>query len=285
MNILRGAGTRGLRGIPARNGLIIRPLLGVNRALITSYLQARGATSRDDPSNRNLRFLRARVRHLLLPAAPGVAPSLIRIAALAGAIEARLAVAGAADERVAEPAVRRAALHRLYVEAGGRQPGLGRAHLAAMDRLLATGRTGATLSLPGHVVFRVLAGGRPAFVSDRAVAERASEGEILERPCPGCDDPDAVHLRPGALTVGTRRPGLRLRPAGGRGTRKLQDLLVDAKVPRHERDGRPLVFLDGDLAWVPGIAVDELRSTPKSLPGRHVWMGRGKTSPMVRSGH
>jgi tRNA(Ile)-lysidine synthetase-like protein len=43
---------------------------------------------------------------------------------------------------------------------------------------------------------------------------------------------------------------------GGRGSRKLQDIFVDARVPREERDDWPLVFAGEKLAWVPGIALD-----------------------------
>jgi tRNA(Ile)-lysidine synthase len=55
--------------------------------------------------------------------------------------------------------------------------------------------------------------------------------------------------RPG-LVVRSRRPGDRL--AGRR--KKVQDLLVDAKVPRAERDAWPLVVQDDDVVAVPGIA-------------------------------
>ena len=55
--------------------------------------------------------------------------------------------------------------------------------------------------------------------------------------------------RPG-LVVRTRRPGDRL--AGRR--KKVQDLLVDAKVPRAERDTWPLVVSGDDVVAVPGIA-------------------------------
>jgi tRNA(Ile)-lysidine synthetase-like protein len=61
-----------------------------------------------------------------------------------------------------------------------------------------------------------------------------------------------------------------MRPRGGRGTRKLQDIFVDARVPREERDTWPLVFASEKLAWVTGIAVDsDLASTPGSI-GQHV---------------
>jgi tRNA(Ile)-lysidine synthase len=55
--------------------------------------------------------------------------------------------------------------------------------------------------------------------------------------------------RPG-LEVRGRRPGDRL--AGRR--KKVQDLLVDAKVPRGERDDWPLVVCGDDVVCVPGIA-------------------------------
>jgi tRNA(Ile)-lysidine synthase len=52
------------------------------------------------------------------------------------------------------------------------------------------------------------------------------------------------------LTVRTRRPGDRL--AGRR--KKVQDLFVDAKVPRAERDSWPLVVAEDGVVAVPGIA-------------------------------
>ena len=55
--------------------------------------------------------------------------------------------------------------------------------------------------------------------------------------------------RPG-LEVRSRRPGDRL--AGRR--KKVQDLLVDAKVPRAERDGWPLVVHGTEVVAVPGVA-------------------------------
>jgi tRNA(Ile)-lysidine synthetase-like protein len=52
------------------------------------------------------------------------------------------------------------------------------------------------------------------------------------------------------LEVRTRRPGDRL---AGR-SKKVQDLLVDAKVPREERDTWPLVVLGDEVVSVPGVA-------------------------------
>jgi len=53
------------------------------------------------------------------------------------------------------------------------------------------------------------------------------------------------------LTIRNRRPGDRVALSGG--ARKVQDLMVDAKIPRSERDRVPLVVAaDGQILWMPG---------------------------------
>ena len=67
-----------------------------------------------------------------------------------------------------------------------------------------------------------------------------------------------------ALTVRSRRPGDRLRPVGLGGEKKLQDLLVDAKVPRDQRDAVPLVCASWGIAWVVGHRLDERAKVGKN---------------------
>jgi tRNA(Ile)-lysidine synthase len=59
------------------------------------------------------------------------------------------------------------------------------------------------------------------------------------------------------LSVRSRRPGDRLRPLGLGGEKKVQDLLVDAKVPVEERDEVPIVCAAWGVAWVVGQRIDE----------------------------
>ncbi len=59
------------------------------------------------------------------------------------------------------------------------------------------------------------------------------------------------------LTVRSRRPGDRLRPLGLGGEKKLQNILVDAKVPAGERGGVPLLCAGDQIAWVIGHCMDE----------------------------
>lgn len=75
MRLLRGSGTRGLAGIyplqrvegGAGDLAIVRPLLGVRRREIEEYLRGLGQEWREDRSNLDLRHLRNRIRHQLLP--------------------------------------------------------------------------------------------------------------------------------------------------------------------------------------------------------------------------
>ncbi len=57
--------------------------------------------------------------------------------------------------------------------------------------------------------------------------------------------------------VRTRLPGDRFQPSGMAGTKKLQDFLVDTKVPRHWRERIPLVVCQRGIAWVVGYRVAE----------------------------
>lgn len=59
------------------------------------------------------------------------------------------------------------------------------------------------------------------------------------------------------LRVRGVRPGDRFHPLGAPGRRKLQDFLVDEKVPREERDRVAVLESDGEIAWVIGMRIDE----------------------------
>jgi len=68
MRILRGTGPTGLGGIaPCIDGLIIRPLIEVERREVEAYVRARKIPYREDETNRDLRYQRNRVRRRLIP--------------------------------------------------------------------------------------------------------------------------------------------------------------------------------------------------------------------------
>lgn len=277
MHLLRGSGLAGARGMPGRRGPYLRPLLGVWRAQVVAFLKERGVEALDDPANRDSRrFARARVRHELLPRleldAPGLKRRLwaaaVSVAHLHDELERQ--AADLADEREAYRAAPRAVRMEGYRRLYGRQPALSRRHLEAMDSLALGGRTGSGLDLPGGLRFRV---DRQRLAVEPARLPPPPAPTLRSRPCQGCQEAGAVHLRAELrLRVGNRVPGLRMRPLGAPGSRKLQDILTDAGVPRHLRDGLPLVFAEGRLAWVPGIALDVEALALPGEPTQHVWL-------------
>jgi tRNA(Ile)-lysidine synthase len=95
LHIIRGAGTRGLRGLQAVqelkfNGIVltvIRPLLEIQREETEEYCQRFHLQPRSDSSNFSLSMLRNRVRRELLPILknynPGVSDAILRISSIA----------------------------------------------------------------------------------------------------------------------------------------------------------------------------------------------------------
>jgi tRNA(Ile)-lysidine synthase len=86
---------------------------------------------------------------------------------------------------------------------------------------------------------------------------RFGEWEVEARP----DGEGEVALSAAALgdtvTVRGWRDGDRMRPVGLGGSKSLQDLFTDRKVPRELRRSLPVVEAAGEIAWVAGVAVDE----------------------------
>jgi tRNA(Ile)-lysidine synthetase-like protein len=58
-----------------------------------------------------------------------------------------------------------------------------------------------------------------------------------------------------------------MRPAGMDGTRKLQDIFIEAKVPRGERGRVPLLYFGAECIWVVGVKRSE--RAPASPRGGH----------------
>ncbi len=282
LHLLRGCGLAGMRGMPASRGVFVRPMLSVWRSEVEDYLSLRGVEALQDPANSNAAYARVRVRRDILPALerdrPGIVrrfhQAAIRAAALhdsiSGAAESTLN-AGAATRSVVAAAPEPVAaemMRQLYARAGGAQPSLSRAHLAAMLRLAQAGSGGRGVDLPGGLRFRIVGETMQIVALQRA---RRPAPRLEVSACDGCGDITAAHLRPDLeLRLGYRTPGLTMRPLMGRGTRKLQDIFVDARVPREDRDSWPLVFAGDSLAVVPGIAVSKDMATCPGEPSLHV---------------
>jgi hypoxanthine phosphoribosyltransferase len=167
------------------------------------------------------------------------------------------------------PAIARLVAQRLADEsAGGRAPAL----TAHADAILALANHPGTtsLDLPGGL--------RASSEYGRVRIERAPATEpptTAELPIPGrvafgdgelvsergsfaiADGTLAAAALAPTLEVRAWRPGDRMRPLGLGGSKSLQDLFTDRKVPREARHRLPVVVSDGEIAWVPGVATGE----------------------------
>lgn len=298
-------GVRPLLGLPARRGTIVRPLLARGRSELRELAAAAGLPFRDDPSNESPDYARNRIRNEVLPVleelAPAVEASIAETRAELGEDAAelerlaaeRLEASGAAAataisaEQLAgvAPPLRRRILRALAERAAGRPVALGRARAAEILRLAADPE-GGTVELGGgvearieygHVRFAAGAEGEGGEAGEALLTVPGScrfgawevRAEVREPPgeVAGAEvallDPAALAI---PLTVRSWRSGDRIRPLGLAGTKSLQDLFTDRKVPRSLRRTLPVITSGGRIAWIAGVAVSEEFAAAPGVP-------------------
>lgn len=268
---LRGTGIAGLAGIPYRRDLFIRPLLDVRRAQILAFLHKRNISFVTDPSNANRRFARARIRHDILPLLarenPRVVDALLGLArearrqvrfewrrGLPSELYLPTRVANVIDRLVREPS----GTQTVSVAGGevlvtyGRVSFMPRA-LSVAEPVTVDGSMNQAMNATIDAVveqagpFRVRSAPAPAILLANT---RHAQGQS-----PATFDSGSVHW---PLEVRAIRPGDRMVPRGGRGSRKLSDLLIDAKIPRRERSLLPVLCdARGTILFVPGLRPSE----------------------------
>ena len=297
MRLAQGAGASGLASPRHRRGRIVRPMLDCSHAEAMAFLADQGRTWREDATNSDTTRLRARIRVEVVPLMRGINPRFDdavsrTLDVLAGEDEllSEMAQAFAAQfservggevrfDRARMLTLSRAMLRRTVREAlFAAFPDSSRLEFDHIEALC---------DAMGIDTFaRDLGDGLRAFTEyGTLIVSGDSEGDSPLAPCllpiPGAvdlgpagrlsaeasspselsSDPysallDQAKLR-GSLTVDSVRPGDRMRPLGMTGTRKLQDLLTDAKVPRRHRARVPVVRDGAGIVWLAGVRVSE----------------------------
>jgi tRNA(Ile)-lysidine synthase len=316
-------GRRALLGMAPRRGRLVRPLLDATADETRAHCRAHGLDWREDASNSDPRFARARVRHGLLAALRDVAPAAERtIAETAAQLRDEAAVLDAAARQALAglgggPAVEAAALAELgpglarvvlrklaereigasyplsradvdaILTLAGAKPSHRPADIAPGDGHPSSGSQADWVSVPRGVPATPQApGGTRSLDLGRGLRAIAEYGTLRFRAGPEVPAPDPVTLPvPGrarfgaweiearaggggevelsaealgdSVTVRGWREGDRIRPLGLGGTKSLQDLFTDRKIPRELRRSLPIVEAAGEIAWVAGVAVGE----------------------------
>ena len=312
MNLIRGTGATGLKGIaPVRDAKFIRPLAGFTRQQIEAFLTSIDVVPRHDITNTDTRYLRNRVRHELIPRLesdynPNIKIGLSRTADVLRAESEYLdTVAQKALEtcRLQDPhervvldriefrqyhiALQRRMLRQSVSEMSGDMNDLYFAHCEKILNLIQSEASNALLALPNGLQFRrayqqLIFERKPVetgnFVYSIVTVGKTSI-EVLNTEITAelgnTESPSTLALPDGRfeaifdyekirkvfaepsletfpLTVRNRRQGDRFQPYGMRGTKKIKDFLIDAKVPRHERDSIPLLVCGNQILWIIG---------------------------------
>ena len=287
--LLRGAWTEGLAGVfpvvEYPRGCIVRPFLPVQRKAIEQWLQSRGASWREDSSNRERTFTRNRIRLELLPELerwnPQIRTNLSQMAELARD-----------EERYWDSELDR--LEPLLLLSGKPVRGGGRAsgETVALDvvrlqalptalqrRLLrrAAERVGATVDFPATEAMRLLvthgrAGElRPlgaGWMAERTPRElRLSLGAPVPKPqavvefsLPGSVEVQGWRLEVDAEVTGNAvvrpwRAGDRVRLRHSSGPKKVKEVLERMRISGTDRAGWLVMEWSGEIVWMQGTDV------------------------------
>ena len=287
LNLTRGAGALGLRGIPPCRGKMIRPLLGVSRREIEDYLEKNAVPHVEDSSNESDDYSRNRIRRRVTPVLreinPGLNEAVGRTARLLAQDEDCLSGLAkdfidrfydgeslpgkellALHRAVASRVIRRLCRQSLSMEqveaalalAGSRERKL--LHLPGQCLRCEQGRLYFTQEESICLPDRQLVPGQWVQVPElglELLAEYGSEGGevngLFKTYRFKCENIGST------LLCGGRKPGDKLRPQGRRCTKSLKSLFLEAGYTQRQRE-RTLVLRDekGVLA-VLGLAADE----------------------------
>ena len=306
MRALRGAGARGLAGLAAPSP-VLRPFLGVSRATLAAFAGASDVRWVEDPSNASRTHLRNRVRLDLMPAIARLRPDfgdeMLAIGARAAAwrremeaVAATIAEWRAEDDELRVPLARLAGLTPDGLAA--LWPAIAALRGATLDRrgtrrlaeFTRSGRTNGAIQLSGgfevvrrrsEFVIRArrghTSGGRGGESSDErplvGVEERIGRWRLVpvtgDAEFSGADDDLWVARLPlgGRLTARDWRPGDRVRGSGGFAARRVKRFFKDGGIAGVDRTGWPVVLLDGDIVWIPGLCRTIAATVPSGRPG------------------
>lgn len=271
LNLFRGTGISGLRGMKPVNGRIIRPLLGVTKNELLEYLAAKGLTYITDSSNLQSDFARNKVRNLIMPAIrdsfadadTGIATTISNLAQtdsfIAEMIELEKERFVAADGSIAVDRLirqRKNASYILYEIL--KEEGFNATHTGDIIRSCISNASGKEFcSALG--IKRVLDRGSLLLAKDDAperidvIIETVPITEFHPGVSPAIEYFGMEAMDGVPLTVRPWRQGDRMRPFGMKGSRLISDMLSDAKLSLIQKQNVRLLVKGDEILWLIGM--------------------------------
>ncbi|MDF7826298.1 tRNA lysidine(34) synthetase TilS [Pontiellaceae bacterium B12227] len=276
LKLARGAGTDGLCGMPFFQSLeklqIIRPMLNVPRAGIFQWLEENGHRWREDSSNSDENFLRNKVRHTILPMLgnelnPNIRETILRTMDILRAENEWMSdLINDCRLPIAELplAAQRRKLRNWLFEQGAESVGF--EAVEQVLKLMEAGEGSAIYELNSRQRV-VVEYGTPRFEATGFQPLELSWTLSCEPGTGWIKDESRIGEYPASASVSAEkvgdsevlvrnwRPGDRIGPLGMEGTRKIQDILTDLKVPKARRNNVPVVECRAEIIWVPGYRI------------------------------
>ena len=274
INLLRGAGIRGLKGMRSINGNIIRPLLNVSREEIHQYALEKGIKWREDHTNAETQFLRNKIRHEWLPVIDSVSPES-RVAILKSMnhlgsenelyrelVNEKLFQIVRRDEDVQIVSHRSVLSCQLLFE-WLRDYGFNSDQVQFIYDAM-NGQSGKSFFSPTHrlTVERDGLELSPIYHQDNVPLNLSFQHIIHDENFQIDPSPWVAQLDFDQLTFPLQlrkwQVGDRFHPLGMKGSRLLSDFLKDLKLTQRQKEAcEVLVTADGKVVWVVGYRIDD----------------------------
>lgn len=274
LNLTRGTGIDGLRGIRPKNGAIVRPLLGVSREEILTYLSALNQPYVTDSTNLEDDFTRNKLRLNVLPMLESINPSVKetiaetarRLSEVADVYHAAMAEAcnrvRTGERRVNISALLRetapqAVLYELFHPLGFNASQLKDIYAACVK-----GQSGKLFYAAGYVllcdrselVWKQRNEGEDSRpVLHQEIVDRQTADRFLRNPDYACLDADRVSQ---PLTLRKWQSGDRFIPYGMKGFKKVRNYMLDKKFSVFRKAEQYVVCSGGEIVWLVGERTD-----------------------------
>ena len=290
LNLVRGTGINGLRGIRAVNGRVVRPLLCVDRNEILSYLERLGQNFVTDSTNLQDNFTRNKIRHQVIPVLETINPSAVEAMADTAA---RLSEVAEIYGKAMEAAVARVVTDGISLDAEAlwheTAPksvlhevlyplGTNVSQQRDIYRCLRSGESGKVFYTATHVL--LVDHGRLCWKPKETVERKpVLKWELVEVNdsfvvpkdiAVACLDADKVN---GALTLRRWRSGDRFVPFGMTGFKSVRNYLRDRKQSLFDKERQLVVCGGDDIVWVVEERTDNrFRVTPETRKVLRIWV-------------
>jgi len=287
INLFRGSGIDGLSSIEyIRDGVFIRPLLEVDRAMIELYCEQNHLMARRDHTNDENDYVRNKIRNELIPYIknnfnPSINDTIFRTTemmkeeksfwkthvqnmfnSMCVSEEGKIIIRGSSyalltvseQKQLMRYCIRRIRKHLVDISAD------------QLNQILNLSRTNTSIRLDEHYQVSNVYGDYVVSKMDvRSKTESAPELRVIHMDAKSYSDfatdewvvaLDADRVI-GKLTVRNRTTGDRFIPLGMKGHKKIKDFFIDEKVPVAKRDTIWLICDDEKIVWVHGMRIHD----------------------------